>query len=148
MISPPASDWAVATRKKNWDSPGSTSSTASPSVSCKVMFKMTSTGSAPSAGNCQPWQFIVITDKALIQQMDEAVWAMINGMYNNYRNDDMVQHMAPMAEATAIGSTSTNNGNTVQATTSAIRRSATLQPARVRCEISTKNRPPSARLRK
>ena len=28
---------------------------------------------APSAGNCQPWQFIVITDRALIQKMDEAV---------------------------------------------------------------------------
>jgi nitroreductase/NAD-dependent dihydropyrimidine dehydrogenase PreA subunit len=54
---------------------------------------------APSAGNCQPWQFIVITDKALIQQMDEAVWAMFNGMYNNFLNDDMVPHMAPMVEA-------------------------------------------------
>jgi nitroreductase len=54
---------------------------------------------APSAGNCQPWQFIVITDRALIQQMDEAVWSMFQGMYSNYRNDDMVQHMAPMAEA-------------------------------------------------
>jgi nitroreductase/NAD-dependent dihydropyrimidine dehydrogenase PreA subunit len=54
---------------------------------------------APSAGNCQPWQFIVITDKALIQQMDEAVWAAINGMYNNYKNDDLVPHMAPMAES-------------------------------------------------
>ena len=54
---------------------------------------------APSAGNCQPWQFIVITDKALIQQMDEAVWTMFNGMYNNFKNDDMIPHMAPMVES-------------------------------------------------
>jgi nitroreductase len=54
---------------------------------------------APSAGNCQPWQFIVITDRDLIHRMDEAVWAMINGMYNNYRNDDVIPHMAPMVES-------------------------------------------------
>ena len=54
---------------------------------------------APSAGNCQPWQFIVITDRALIQQMDEAVWAMVNGMFNNFKNDDLIPHMAPMAES-------------------------------------------------
>ena len=54
---------------------------------------------APSAGNCQPWQFIVITNSELIHRMDEAVWAMINGMYNNYRNDDVIPHMAPMVES-------------------------------------------------
>jgi nitroreductase/NAD-dependent dihydropyrimidine dehydrogenase PreA subunit len=54
---------------------------------------------APSAGNCQPWQFIVITDKSLIQQMDEMVWNMFKGMYENYRNDAMVEHILPMAEA-------------------------------------------------
>jgi nitroreductase/NAD-dependent dihydropyrimidine dehydrogenase PreA subunit len=54
---------------------------------------------APSAGNCQPWQFIVITDKALIAKMDEAVWAMVNGIYGMYRNDEMIPNMAPMTES-------------------------------------------------
>jgi nitroreductase/NAD-dependent dihydropyrimidine dehydrogenase PreA subunit len=54
---------------------------------------------APSAGNCQPWQFIVITDRALIHQMDEASWAMANGMYSMYRNDEQVPNLAGMAEA-------------------------------------------------
>jgi nitroreductase/NAD-dependent dihydropyrimidine dehydrogenase PreA subunit len=55
---------------------------------------------APSAGNCQPWQFIVITDKALIAKMDEATWATVNGMYGMYRNDELIPNMAPMAENT------------------------------------------------
>jgi nitroreductase/NAD-dependent dihydropyrimidine dehydrogenase PreA subunit len=54
---------------------------------------------APSAGNCQPWQFIVITDKALIAQMDELVWGTVNGMHGMYKNDDLIPNMAPMAEA-------------------------------------------------
>jgi nitroreductase/NAD-dependent dihydropyrimidine dehydrogenase PreA subunit len=54
---------------------------------------------APSAGNCQPWQFIVITDRALIHQMDEAVWATINGMYTMYKNDELIPNIAPMAES-------------------------------------------------
>jgi nitroreductase/NAD-dependent dihydropyrimidine dehydrogenase PreA subunit len=53
---------------------------------------------APSAGNCQPWPFIVITDRALIAQMDEAAWAAANGMYNMYRNDDLIPNLAPMVE--------------------------------------------------
>ncbi len=54
---------------------------------------------APSAGNCQPWQFIVITDRALIQQMDEASWAMANGMYSMYTNDDQIPNLDGMAES-------------------------------------------------
>jgi len=53
---------------------------------------------APSAGNCQPWQFIVITDKAMIAQMDELTWATVNGMFGMYKNDDLIPNMAPMAE--------------------------------------------------
>ena len=53
---------------------------------------------APSGGNCQPWQFIVITDRALIDKMDEAVWAMMNGLYNTYKDDELVKNMEPMAE--------------------------------------------------
>jgi nitroreductase len=55
---------------------------------------------APSAGNCQPWEFIVLTDKALIAQMDELTWATVNGMFGMYKNDDLIENMAPMAEAT------------------------------------------------
>jgi nitroreductase len=55
---------------------------------------------APSAGNCQPWQFIVITDRALIAEMDELVWATVNGMHGMYKNDDLIPNMAPMAEGT------------------------------------------------
>jgi nitroreductase/NAD-dependent dihydropyrimidine dehydrogenase PreA subunit len=55
---------------------------------------------APSAGNCQPWEFIVLTDKALIAQMDELTWATVSGMQNMYKNDDLIPNMAPMAEAT------------------------------------------------
>jgi nitroreductase len=53
---------------------------------------------APSAGNCQPWEFIVITDKAMIAKMDEATWGMINGMHTMYKNDDMIPHMEGIAE--------------------------------------------------
>jgi nitroreductase len=55
---------------------------------------------APSAGNCQPWQFIVITDKALIAKMDEAVWALMNGLWATYQDDELVKGMAPVAEST------------------------------------------------
>jgi nitroreductase/ferredoxin len=54
---------------------------------------------APSAGNCQPWQFIVITDRAMIAKMDELVRNTINGMYTMYKNDDLIPHMADMAES-------------------------------------------------
>jgi nitroreductase/NAD-dependent dihydropyrimidine dehydrogenase PreA subunit len=53
---------------------------------------------APSGGNCQPWQFIVITDRKLIDQMDEAVWTMMNGMYTAYRDDELVKTMEPVVE--------------------------------------------------
>jgi nitroreductase/NAD-dependent dihydropyrimidine dehydrogenase PreA subunit len=53
---------------------------------------------APSAGNCQPWEFIVITDRSLIQQMDEASWAMSNGFHSMYSNDEAVANLAGMAE--------------------------------------------------
>jgi len=55
---------------------------------------------APSAGNCQPWQFIVITDRALIRKMDEAVWALMNGLWATYKDDERVMSIAPIAETT------------------------------------------------
>jgi len=54
---------------------------------------------APSAGNCQPWQFIVITDKAMIAKMDELTWSTVSGMHGMYMNDDMISQLAPMVEA-------------------------------------------------
>jgi nitroreductase/NAD-dependent dihydropyrimidine dehydrogenase PreA subunit len=54
---------------------------------------------APSAGNCQPWQFIVITDRELIRQMDEVTWQTITGLYNMYTDDEQLQNLVPMVEA-------------------------------------------------
>jgi nitroreductase/NAD-dependent dihydropyrimidine dehydrogenase PreA subunit len=54
---------------------------------------------APSAGNCQPWQFIVITDKALIAKMDEAVVAMADGLWAMYNDDELVKGFGPVAES-------------------------------------------------
>ena len=55
---------------------------------------------APSAGNCQPWQFIVITDKALIAKMDEAVVNMMDGLWAVYQDDELIKTMGPVAENT------------------------------------------------
>jgi len=49
---------------------------------------------APSAGNCQPWRFIVVTDKALIREMDDAIWTAINTLYAMYRDDAAVKRIA------------------------------------------------------
>jgi nitroreductase/NAD-dependent dihydropyrimidine dehydrogenase PreA subunit len=54
---------------------------------------------APSAGNCQPWKFTVVTDKALIDEMDQAIIAMMSGMYGMYINDETVKNLVPMYEA-------------------------------------------------
>jgi nitroreductase/NAD-dependent dihydropyrimidine dehydrogenase PreA subunit len=54
---------------------------------------------APSAGNCQPWKFIVVTDKALIDEMNQAAYNVLNMMYLMYRNDSLVQNLAAAYEA-------------------------------------------------
>ncbi len=55
---------------------------------------------APSAGNCQPWKFIVVTDRALIAEMDEAIFKILNMMYSAYKDDEIVKSMVvPMYEA-------------------------------------------------
>jgi nitroreductase/Fe-S-cluster-containing hydrogenase component 2 len=54
---------------------------------------------APSAGNCQPWKFIVVTDRALIHKMDEACYNVLNGMYLMYKSDEAVKGLVPMYEA-------------------------------------------------
>jgi nitroreductase/NAD-dependent dihydropyrimidine dehydrogenase PreA subunit len=58
---------------------------------------------APSAGNCQPWKFVVLTDKKLMKEIDEAVWGVINGVYTTIKNDDTVQHMAAMVDPASPG---------------------------------------------
>jgi nitroreductase/NAD-dependent dihydropyrimidine dehydrogenase PreA subunit len=55
---------------------------------------------APSAGNCQPWEFVVITDRSLIAKMDEAVLAMAKGVWATYNDDEAVKGMGPVAETT------------------------------------------------
>jgi len=47
---------------------------------------------APSQGNCQPWSFIVVRDKAMIAEMEQACVAVCKGMtasvdYTNYAPD-------------------------------------------------------------
>lgn len=54
---------------------------------------------APSAGNCQPWKFVVVTDTALIAEMDEAIYGVLKMMYDTYRHDELVKHLAPMYDA-------------------------------------------------
>jgi nitroreductase/NAD-dependent dihydropyrimidine dehydrogenase PreA subunit len=54
---------------------------------------------APSAGNCQPWQFIVITDRALIAKMDETVVTMAEGLWATYKDDELVKGFGPVAES-------------------------------------------------
>lgn len=58
---------------------------------------------APSAGNCQPWKFIVITNGEIIRKMDEVTAAGIGQMYNMYKDDGLVQNLKPMAEASPGG---------------------------------------------
>jgi nitroreductase/NAD-dependent dihydropyrimidine dehydrogenase PreA subunit len=54
---------------------------------------------APSAGNCQPWKFIVVTDKALIEEMNEAIYNVLNMMYVTYKSDELVENLVPVYEA-------------------------------------------------
>lgn len=49
---------------------------------------------APSAGNCQPWRFVVVTDQEMIHEMDEAIWGGLNLLYTIYKDDEMVKNLA------------------------------------------------------
>jgi alkylation response protein AidB-like acyl-CoA dehydrogenase/nitroreductase/NAD-dependent dihydropyrimidine dehydrogenase PreA subunit len=51
---------------------------------------------APSSGNCQPWRFIVVTDKALIQEMNDSVKQVLTMLNTTYRNDAMVKGLIPL----------------------------------------------------
>ncbi|MDH5201555.1 MAG: nitroreductase family protein, partial [Candidatus Bathyarchaeota archaeon] len=54
---------------------------------------------APSAGNCQPWKFIVVTNKALIDEMNEAIYNVFSMLYNTYKNEELVTNLAAAYEA-------------------------------------------------
>ena len=49
---------------------------------------------APSGGNSQPWKFIVITDKALINELDEASARILRATYEMYADDEKVKTLA------------------------------------------------------
>ena len=53
---------------------------------------------APSAGNCQPWKFIVITDTKLIEELQDNLYNMIAYFYTTYMDDDQVQSLIPIHE--------------------------------------------------
>jgi len=53
---------------------------------------------APSAGNCQPWKFFVVTDRAFINEMDEYIWGVINGLHSMYMNDNTIKALSGMVE--------------------------------------------------
>lgn len=54
---------------------------------------------APSAGNCQPWKFVVVTNRDMISEMDEAIYRAINMQYNAYIDDESVRNLARGYEA-------------------------------------------------
>ena len=49
---------------------------------------------APSAGNCQPWKFVVLTDKTLMNEINEGVWTALNMLSVMYNDDEMVKQLA------------------------------------------------------
>lgn len=48
---------------------------------------------APSAGNHQPWKFTVVTNRAFIRQLEEACYAVWNGMYPMFGDDQAVMNL-------------------------------------------------------
>lgn len=58
---------------------------------------------APSAGNCQPWKFIVITNKAIIQEIEQKTTRNTTYTYNLYTNDEEVKKLEPWLES-GVGS--------------------------------------------
>ncbi|MEW6267508.1 MAG: nitroreductase family protein [Thermodesulfobacteriota bacterium] len=46
---------------------------------------------APSSGNCQPWKFIVITDKCLLEEMNATCFNVLSMLYTMYNNDALVK---------------------------------------------------------
>ena len=49
---------------------------------------------APAGGNSQPWQFIIITDKALIKEINDVTITILSGLFEQYQNDEGVKAIA------------------------------------------------------
>jgi len=53
---------------------------------------------APSAGNCQPWRFFVITNKELIKTMNDISAPGIANIYAMYADDEKVRELEPVVK--------------------------------------------------
>lgn len=49
---------------------------------------------APSGGNSQPWKFVVITNTALLNEMNEAAFNILNDRFQMYIDDEKVKDLA------------------------------------------------------
>jgi nitroreductase len=58
---------------------------------------------APSAGNCQSWKFIVITDRKLLDEIDQTVQFVLGNIASMYRDDNQVQNLAAMIDINQPG---------------------------------------------
>lgn len=56
---------------------------------------------APSSGNYQPWQFIVITNKDIIDELNDAAYRTIKSMYNAYVSEKGLKYLMKQYEAMA-----------------------------------------------
>lgn len=54
---------------------------------------------APTSGNCQPFQFVVVTNKALIKELNDTSFYIINSMYKAYMSDEGIKAIAKGYEA-------------------------------------------------
>ncbi|MDP2855500.1 MAG: nitroreductase family protein [bacterium] len=54
---------------------------------------------APTSGNCQPFQFVVVTKKSLIDELNTASYNLINGIFNRYMSEEGLKELAKMYEA-------------------------------------------------
>jgi len=53
---------------------------------------------APSAGNCQPWKFVVITDKEMIKEIDNVATGVLKNVATAYLNDISVKGLEEMVK--------------------------------------------------
>jgi len=53
---------------------------------------------APSGGNCQPWKFVVLTNKEMINEINKVAVNVISGVYNAYTNDKSVKALEVMVK--------------------------------------------------
>mgnify|MGYP003493547118 FL=1 len=53
---------------------------------------------APSPNNTQPWSFLVIKDRAVLQQMAEAVREMVDRMIPHAEDDKQAKRLAALGE--------------------------------------------------